>query len=117
MTALDMTANAEEMREIAADVTASYFMYPFLARYAERAEISPGLSAEIRSLMRLVEGMPRQRRQPSDFGLNYNLGRLLGHVSGLEDQLNADRACPESPTGWHEWANNEKCCHCGKDVP
>lgn len=113
-----MTANANEMREIAADHHAG--TNTLMQRYADLAEINPGLSQEVRYKLQELSAttsIPRRRIQPGDFSAAFRLGKLLGHVAPLEDRLNTERACPESPTGWHEWANNEQCCHCGKDAP
>lgn len=115
MTALDLTANAAEMREIAADWHGG--QASALYAYASTGSLVPGLSMEVRRCMSEIEARRARGRHPSDFASMYALGKLLGHVSNLEDRLNEDRACPKSPTGWHEWANNEQCCHCGKEVP
>ena len=117
MTALDMTADAEEYREIARLFIDDIGGTP-LHDYAYRGEIAPGLSWEIRRHMSLNESMPARNIDFATRAANsFTLGRLLAHVGALEDRLNEDRACERSPTGWHEWANNEQCCHCGKDVP
>lgn len=118
MTALDMTADAEEYREIASQWHGG--QASALYAYASSGAVVPGLSQEVRRCLQdlsAITSTPRRKVTPADFSDAFRLGKLLGHVSGLEDRLNEDRACEKSPTGWHEWANNEQCCHCGKEVP
>ena len=117
MTALDLTADAEEYREIAFEFTADVTIRTLLHDYAERGVVAPGLCNQIRQRIAGLESDHRVRPRAGNFGRNYRLHKLLTHLAPLEDQLDPDKACPESPTGWHEWANNEQCCHCGKDVP
>lgn len=106
MTALDLTADAEEYREIAADWHGG--QASALYAYASSGTIVPGLSMEIRRAM-------TENRTYGGSGTKvanaYNLGRLLGHIAPMEDRLNEQRACDESPSGWHEFVV-DTCCHC-----
>ena len=82
MTWFDLTADAQEYREIASlwhggQASALY-------AYASSGTIVPGLSMEIRRCMREAAQLQVTFENAA---ASFHLGRLLGHVSPLEDQL------------------------------
>lgn len=92
MTALDLTADAEQYREIAADfVVEPHSGFHLLWLYATEGIIERGLSFQVRELMTRNASTPARN---TDFAHRaataLTLGRLLGHVSTLEDRMNAE---------------------------
>ena len=87
MTTLDMTARADEFREIARDWCDDIGNTP-LHDYAYRGEITVGLSAEVRRWMAINESYANRLIDFATRAANaVRLGSLLGHVAPLEDAL------------------------------